>query len=215
MYLFALLLALACTFALYIWAVVRAVGIFRRSLGKARIAKKLAATALAIAVVASPFLIFKATELYLVLRRVPEPLQASWIEYRIEDQQGIGLPGDNEAGFVVYRLSEKSAAWARSKGDRLGEFLPGGAAQWRPTPVDDKREEDRWHSHDPPRKMGPHSPMIQEYIDRYVMINIPDGAAREADHAIRTPGSFYTYGSGGSVTIVDPIKEKVYFAYAG
>ena len=39
--------------------------------------------------------------------------------------------------------------------------------------------------------------------------------AGEVNRAIRRPGSFYSYGRGGSVTIVDPVRGMVFFAYAG
>lgn len=82
--------------------------------------------AFGLAVVASPFLVNKIGERYYVLSRVPEPLDVAEIEYRLEELFGVGfMPGDNETGFVVYRLTEDSADWARKQGNRLGELLPG------------------------------------------------------------------------------------------
>ncbi|WP_093084165.1 hypothetical protein [Sphingobium sp. AP50] len=168
-------------------------------------------------VVASPYLLFKAYELRFVLARVPSPLHVAWIEYRLEDSfGGIGLPGDNETGLVVYRLTEASARWARSMGPRLGEALPGGASRWHATPVDESGEHNTWHHYDSEADKHGHPATISEYLDKYgFSIPIEKGRDDEANRAIRAPGSFYSYGRGGSVTIVDPARGKVYFAYAG
>ena len=40
-------------------------------------------------------------------------------------------------------------------------------------------------------------------------IPLAKGVVAEADDAIAKSGSFYAYGRGGSVTIVDPIRGKV------
>lgn len=168
-------------------------------------------------VVTSPYLLFKAYELRLVLARVPAPLHVAWIEYRLEDSfGGIGLPGDNETGFVVYRLTEASTQWARSKGARLGEALPGGAKRWHETPVDDSGARNTWNHYDGEVDKHRHPATIAEYLDKYgFSIPIEKGRDDEANRAIRKPGSFYSYRRGGSVTIIDPARGKVYFAYAG
>lgn len=61
-----------------------------------------------------------------------------------------------------------------------------------------------------------HPPDLVEYLDKYgFSIPIEEGRLDEANKAIQSGGSFYSYGKGGSVTIVDPARGKVYFAYAG
>ena len=170
-----------------------------------------------ILVIALPYLTYKAWEYSVVFARVPEPLQSSWIEYRVEEAWGIGLPGDAETGIVVFRLTSSSAAWARAKAADLGHFLPGGSQEWQPTPVDDRPDGGkRWHLHDGRGPPPPHGPDIKEYLDKFGF-SIPVDRRRidEVNRAIRTPGSFYSYGRGGRVTIVDPQSGKVYFAYAG
>lgn len=67
--------------------------------------------AIALAVIASPYLALKTGDYFSALSRVPQPLHASAIEYRVEKAWGFG-PGGNETGFVVYRLTESSATWA-------------------------------------------------------------------------------------------------------
>jgi hypothetical protein len=180
-------------------------------------AKRLGFFGAGVVVFALPYLASKAWELNGVLARVPDPLHVSWIEYREEEAWGIGGPGDNETGFVIYRLTERSAAWARAQKAGLRDTLPGGASNWRPTPVADLDDGGReWHAddHDPLRPL--HGPEIKEYLNKYGFgIRLDQRQVDQVNRAIRTPGSFYSYGRGGSITIVDPRHGKVYFAYAG
>jgi hypothetical protein len=164
-----------------------------------------------------PWLLFKAFEISAVLSRVPEPLEAMWIDYRLEDDFGsIGMPGDNETGFVEYRLTPTSARWARSKGAYLGRFLDEDGEPWSMTPVDDVSEHDRWHSAYDHASRAPHSADVREYLDHYgFWIPLADAPAERFNRVIRSRGSFYKYGAGGSITVIDPRGGKVYFAYAG
>lgn len=168
-------------------------------------------------VIACPYLTFKVWELNFILARVPDPLHASWIEYRVETASGIGMPGDNETGFVVYRLTRDSARWARTRAARLEELLPGGSRNWQPTPVADWSDGgSRWHPYDDDHPTPAHAPDIKEFLGKYGFeISIEPARADEFNRAIQASGSFYSYGPGGSVTIVDPRRGKVYFAYAG
>lgn len=170
--------------------------------------------------VSSPYLLYKAWDLRAAFSRIPEPLHSMWIEYRQEVEFGAGfLPSDNETGFVVYRLTDASAQWARDQGNRLGELLPGGPAHWLPTPVGKIDDIERWvrrceNDHRCDETENP--PDIATYLDAYgFLIPLREGADAEANQAIRSEGSFYSYGRGGAVTIVDPNRGKVYFAYAG
>jgi hypothetical protein len=170
-----------------------------------------------------PYIAIKVYERKALLARVPKPLQVASVEYRLEESWGLGfMPGDNETGFVVYRLTDASSEWARRQGPSLGKMLPGGAANWRPTPVDDIGDQKLWHPYDDDPQMMSHGrpkqhpPTIFEYLEKYgFTIPIEEGRDDEADRAIQAEGSFYSYGKGLSVTIIDPIHGKVYFAYAG
>lgn len=183
-----------------------------------RSGRRVAAALSAAMLLASPYIAFKTAELLHVLSRVPEPLRASWIEYRLEKRWGIpffGLPGDNETGFVTYRLTAGSARWARKKGARLNHFLPAGSREWRPTPVTDDAISNRWHGQDEQLPLN-HPVDFREYLGRYGFdIPVEQRRIDEANRAIRSPGSFYRYGRGGSITVVDTRHGKVYFAYAG
>jgi hypothetical protein len=168
----------------------------------------------------------KIWERHFVLARVPEPLEVAEIEYRLEESWGVGfMPGDNETGFVVYRLTETSADSARKQGNHLKDMLSGGQGAWHATPVDDRSDEaalGRWHPYDDDPDMMSvelpegHPPTISEYLGKYGFdISIEGGRDGEADKALQSTGSFYSYGPGGSITIVDPGRGKVFFAYAG
>ncbi len=195
----------------YLWRRTRPDQIIRRGL----------IVAVGLAAIALPFVANKVGERNHLLGRVPEPLEVAEIEYRLEELFGVGfMPGDNETGFVVYRLTDKSASWAREQGSRLGETLSGAERTWRATPVDDRIDE--WHPYDDEPGMievelpARHPPNLEEYLEKYgFSIPIEKGRTDEANKAIQSGGSFYSYGGGGSVTIVDPARGKVYFAYAG
>ncbi|MGZ2484048.1 hypothetical protein ACVITL_002571 [Rhizobium pisi] len=167
-------------------------------------------------VVALPFVAINITERNAVLTRVPEPLEIAEIEYQLEESW--------KTGFFVYRLTDESADWARKQGSQLGEKLLGAKGTWRETPVDDGSDEaaiGNWHPYDRDPDMMPrerptrHLPTIDEYLEKYgFTIPIKEGRDREADQSIQSSGSFYSYGEDGGVTIVDPGRGKVYFAYA-
>ena len=169
-----------------------------------------------------PYILAQYHRHQLLLARAPSPLEVASVEYQLEESWGLGfMPGDNETGFVVYRLTNASAEWASTQGSRLPDILRGGASKWHPTPVADAGDA-KWHpyDHDPQmmsvNRSKQHPPTIAEYLEKYgFTIPIEKGRDAEVDQAVQSEGSFYSYGRGGSVTIIDPIRGKVYFAYAG
>lgn len=180
---------------------------------------KAVATSLSVSaasVTISPYIAFKIWDRRATLARVPAPLEVAEVEYRLERAGGIG-PGGKETGFVAYRLTAASTRWARSHGGAIGRFLSGGQ-NWQATPIIAKRGHP-WHPYDGDGSMGPigpHATNISEYLDQYgFSIPVDKARAAEFDRAIQAPGSYYQYGRGGSVTIIDPAQGKVYFAYAG
>ena len=179
-------------------------------------------TSLALSGLGTLLILTQSCDRQALLARVPAPLEVAQVEYRLEQSWGLGfMPGDNESGFVVYRLTEPSAQWARNQKSQLGKSLPGGSTRWHPTPVSHVGNRD-WHPHDDDTSMTLtkgeplHPVAIAEYLEKYgFTIPIEEGRDAQANQAIREAGSFYAYGRGGSVTIVDPARGKVYFAYAG
>lgn len=170
----------------------------------------------AAALLASPVIAYKLYERAFVLGRVPAPLEVAEVEYQLEQSWGIGGPGDNETGFVIYRLDDASARWAVDQGQNLANALPGGSEMWSATPIDDVSESDKWHPDDDEGTTRPHQPNVREYLSKYGFeIDVEPTRQMEVDRALQTPGSLYSYGRGGSVTVVDPSRRKVYFFYAG
>lgn len=170
---------------------------------------------------ASPYIAWKVYEHRAVLARVPPPLEVASVEYRLEEPWGFG-PGGNETGFVVYRLSDASTRWVQQQGAQLGERLPGGSKVWLKTPVGDVSDRESWHSYDrdlammSAERLKPHPATVAEYLEKYgFTIPIQKDREVDVDRAIQTPGSFYNMGKGGSVTVIDPDRGKVYFFYAG
>lgn len=168
-------------------------------------------------VISSPYVAFKIVELRFVLARVPGPLRVSWIDYRVEEASGIGMPGDNETGFVVYRLTGGSARWALDEGERLGMSLSGGAYVWHQTPIDHQANGGRdWHPRHHDQATPARDADINEYLDKYGFgIRIDRKYADAFNQTIARSGSFYAYGRGGSLVVVDPRHRKLYYAYAG
>lgn len=116
------------------------------------------------------------------------------------------------SSFIPSRLPVQSG---RAQGDQLAALLDGGTSKWRTTPLDKGDRE--LQSYDPstdsmkPTFDGQIS--IVKFVDHDIFVE--EGRDAEANRAISTPGSFYSYGRGGSLTIVDPARGKVYFAYEG
>ncbi|XAP78029.1 hypothetical protein ABC955_15845 [Citromicrobium bathyomarinum] len=176
---------------------------------------RIAHLTMALALIATPYFAYKAYDRSVIFRFVPAPLVAKVIEHRTERLLGVG-PGGNETGFIVYRLTARSAAWATDQGDRLPDFLPGGSKQWRTTPVlveGDKAG--RWQRGDVMRS-DTKVPDIENYLSQYgAGFRVDRPYAEALNRAMNRPGSFYSYGAGGRFTLVDPMGGKVYVAYAG
>lgn len=166
-----------------------------------------------IVIVGSPYLLWQRYEYSLLIQRVPEPLEVASIEYRLEETTGIGGPGDEESGFVVYRLTKKSADWIRRQGSNLAEALPGGRKNWKETPIDDDTRA-RWHQREDEIGWKEEMPTIAEFLVSHGFpIPLETGREVEANAALQTEGSFYVYRRSGAITVVDPKRGKVYFAF--
>lgn len=184
--------------------------------GKEHYGERIAIVLAGALAISSPYLAFKAYEIRLVLSQVPEPLRVSWIEYRLEKSWGIGMPGDNETGFIVYRMTSESADWVRKQGQHLAATLPGGLTKWHQTPVYDGGAHNSWHQYDSTSEPRDHKVNLVEYLDKYgFSIPIEKGRDAEMNYAIQNPGSLYCYERGGGVMVIDPGRGKIYFAYAG
>ncbi|MGO4736551.1 hypothetical protein AB4099_08410 [Bosea sp. 2KB_26] len=113
-----------------------------------RTVRRTAIVAAGLLLIGVPYVAVKYQEREMLMSRVPAPLEVASLEYRLEEAWGVGfMPGDNETGFVVYRLTDSSADWAREQGSRLGDMLAAGVTKWHPTPVRHAGDKD-WHPYD-------------------------------------------------------------------
>lgn len=199
-----------------IWLTVRAV----RHLAHPALGRALATSALACLVASAPWLAWAGMMAIAAEQakgtRVPKPLRVEQTEYAVEKSSGIGMPGDNETGFVVYRLDTNSADWLRHH--RLPPSSVSPDEPWSPTPVIAQRHSHPWHSYDDEHMGfdGPHTTSVEEYLNQWGY-DVPVASVwlRRADNLINSKGSFYRYGRGGAVTLIDPAAGRVYFFYAG
>lgn len=159
----------------------------------------------AVAFIAVPLVGLKQWEHSLLFGHLPKPLEATEIEYRLEESWGIGGPGDAETGFVVYRLDDYSKKWALEQGANLGTRLADYAGAWHSTSIDYARDSDRWEASG-----------VEGYLGKYgYSIKVDEAWLEKANQTMRLPGAAYSYGKGGSITLVDPEGGRVYFFYAG
>lgn len=145
--------------------------------------------------------------------RVPAPLSASSILFRNDVNAGMGgLPGDNESGFIVLKITAVRSVWALKQGSSLAAKLEGGSEKWKHTPVDYSTREWR-NQHDESKPSDDRS--LSHFLIRHgVFVDVPQVWIDRFDRAAQSPGSFFKRGRG-SVTLVDPANGLVYFAYSG
>jgi hypothetical protein len=161
---------------------------------------------------------------------VPFGLRVTGIEYRAEnDFGGVGLPGDNETGVVVYSLEPKQAQQLAQEGlnavSRLGRqkgtWEPDDPRRkalygsWMPTPALDVAAAD-WKVHSAQRPPTGQPIRIREFLDKYGFdIPVARPVEREIDESLATPGSYFSFARGGKVFILMPARRKGVLAYAG
>lgn len=148
--------------------------------------------------------------------RVPAPLRIERTEYSVEQDWGIGMPGDNATGFVVYRLADDSTPWSLHR--ESTPSTPGGDG-WMATPL-----RDRTSPGDVPSQWCPEEPdgktpkcgtaSTKAYLDHYGFgIPVDPKRLRDADAILDNPGGFYRY-VGGGVAVMDRDRRRVYYVYA-
>lgn len=202
--------------AAFFWGIARLFLRAWRNIPPGEPVRRSATVAALLLALCAPYLAYKAFELRHVLALVPKPMHVVWIDYRRQESWGIGGPGDNETGFIAYRLTVDSAHWAQEKAAQLSEAHQPGADGWLPTPVDDTERARGWHDEYSDRHRAAHRADIAEYLEKYGFgISVDRRWLDQANRAARQSGSFYRYDRGGRVTIVDPAAGYVYVAYAG
>ncbi|MCO5145119.1 MAG: hypothetical protein M9895_02935 [Aquamicrobium sp.] len=141
----------------------------------------------------------------------PCGMDVSGIAYMKNEAWGIGLPGDNETGIVVYRLPGSVAEAIEAQGIDYFRTLKcdvrkygrrGQYRSWLETPVA------------PDRRWGEQI-KVSSYLNRYGF-GIPVRRSVEVmvDQAISAPGAFYAYGRIGTILVI-PTEHRAVFMYAG
>lgn len=171
---------------------------------------------LLMAIIISPFLIFKFYERRYTLSYVPDALQVSSISYDNEKSWGFG-PGGNEAGIVVYPLSEQVAHQISQQGIKFFNTLPdnidqeirdwrGDFGPWSRTPVIPDKQ--NWSGTE--GKLN-----IYDYICAYgFCIDIDKAVEKQATEIVNSKGNYYAYGRIGLI-VVSPQKKVVLFMFNG
>ena len=175
---------------------------------------------IAVLVLIALVLSFELYERQFRLGHVPEGLNVSTVLYATEQSWGLPffpLPGDNEAGLIVYELPDGTAKEIRKAGIDYFAKMPqkagygrdwhGRYETWQSTPVlleGSDSGTNRTHSYE-----------IANYLNRYGFgISVDSQIEQQINHAISRPGSFAAYGRTGILIVIPDIRRVVY-AYNG
>lgn len=155
---------------------------------------------------------------------VPTGLDVGRIEYQRDESWGIGLPGDNETGLIVYRLPSSTADAVRRSGMAFLQTVGreprnrgdwhGLYTTWHQTPMLIGAQ-DSWAVLPKGEAAGTRSATLAEYLDKYGFgIPIDPGIITKIDKALAEPGNYYAFGRIG-VFIIIPKESIAVYAYAG
>jgi hypothetical protein len=168
------------------------------------------------ALVFAPVAAYKSYERRFYLDHVPDALGVRTITYELQESWGFG-PGGNEAGILVYPLSDEVARQVEQGGVQFLQSLPPNADQadrrwqgayetWLETPAANPQ----WK---PDAKTGRLN--VMDYICIYgFCIDVEPGVVNEANEIVNSPGSYYAQARIG-IIVVSPKKKKVLYFYNG
>lgn len=153
---------------------------------------------------------------------LPAWLEANDVIYSKEESWGIGMPGDNETGLIVYELDAEIAKIIQKEGISYFNHLPKTTYSsnseyyrrsyegWKETPIQVKKHKNRDEG-----DVFETLKNIDDYLDKYGFgIPIDKKVASEINTAISKTGSYYAFGRTGILVIV-PKQHKIVFMYAG
>lgn len=164
--------------------------------------------------------------------RVPMGLDVAGISYSKEESWGIGMPGDNETGIIVYRLDDKVAKVLETGGLKaINELGKQGSDAWTMDDARRKRLYDEWIATPytlrecasvrqgddwvVDAKTCRYFPTLGAYLDRYGFgIEVDQTVRRDVDKALSTSGSYYSHSRSG-IFLIAPSLQKAVFFYAG
>ena len=150
---------------------------------------------------------------------VPERLGAVRVIYEKEESWGVGLPGDNETGVIVYEMSAEAATTVRAAGLSFfggsDDVMPARSNhffQWQPTPVANLDPGARPDAAQPAITGGK---VLAGYLDRYGFgIELDPKVEAFINGALAQPGSYVGQGRIGALIVV-PVQQRIVFIYSG
>lgn len=166
--------------------------------------------------VAAPVAAYKNFERRFYLSHVPDALAVSTITYELQESWGFG-PGGNEAGILVYPLSDQLSRQVEQGGVKFLQNMPrnqnqetrgwqGNYETWLETPAANPQ----WK---PDAKTGRLN--VMDYICVYgFCIDVAPEVVAEANEIVNSAGSYYAQGRIG-IIVVSPKKKKVLYFYNG
>ena len=154
------------------------------------------------------------------LRVVPETLEVTSMLYSAEEHWGIGLPGDNETGLLIFPLKETVAR--RMEEEDICHMAAMGRDEALRGPAYDTRtvRYDGWQPTPMPAEVrngeGETVPLrVDTFLDRYGFgIEIDPEIERRVNAIIGAPGSCYARGRSGTL-VISPRERLVVYMYAG
>lgn len=150
------------------------------------------------------------------LRHVPEALGVRVISYELQESWGFG-PGGNEAGILVYPLSEEVSRQIEQAGVQFLQTMPpnkdqadrrwqGAYETWLETPAANPQ----WKLNAKTGRLN-----VMDYICVYgFCIDVAPEVVNEANEIVNSAGSYYAHGRIG-IIVVSPKKKKVLYFYNG
>lgn len=154
-----------------------------------------------------------------LIAKLPKSLGVKEVIYKNEESWGIGLPGDNETGLIIYKLPENTAHLIEKFGinylENLNEIQDINMStrydiesKWEKTPI---KYDDRWKY---VKKYG--DTRIANYLCRYgFCIDVEEKYEKIAEQIISTEGSYYVYRRGGATLIISTHKQLIIYLYSG
>lgn len=184
---------------------------------------------LAILAIAGLFRIEEHKRLY---ARVPLGLEVDGVSYTKEKNWGIGMPGDNETGIIICRLSDDVAKALEKGGVRaIGRLGKQTGGPWTLHDSRRKRLYDKWIATpytlrrcssirtgnewtDDPKTCRFYE-TLDSYLGQYGFGIEIDPAVRDAiNRALSISGNYYSHGRVG-VFLIAPSQKMAAFFYAG
>lgn len=133
--------------------------------------------------------------------------------YAKEEAWGIGLPGDNETGLIIFELPNRTSKKVMKNGiDYLKTLKPGKKCsdEWQETP---KLSNPYWFNRE---DQHDNTPNIEHYLFRYgFYIPLDAKVIDQINQTIATPGSYVSYCRGGGAVLVMPKINRIALAYSG